>query len=204
MTYLLRIDVSPRACVSHSRRFANEAMARLLALHNIERVVHRDIASDPVPPIEETYVRAMLAHTSREASIAVSALAFSEKLIDELDAACALLISTPVHNYTVPAALKLWIDHIVRVGRTFKSTPTGKVGTLFDRPTLIVSAAGGYFRNGAAAQPDFFTPYVNAVLATIGIYSVRHIRLEGLARGDEAVCRAYANAREELSLLRTA
>lgn len=199
MTYLLRIDVSARGVASHSRRFADEAAEQLLSRSKIGRVVHRDIAGDLMAPVGSEYVRAMLAHTSREASAGVPVLSLSERLIDELDAAQVLLISTPIHNYTVPAALKAWIDHVVRVGRTFKSTPGGKVGTLADRPTLVVAASGGYFSGASAPQPDFFTPYVDAVLATIGIRSVKHIRLEGMTRGEDAVQRAYAQAREALS-----
>jgi FMN-dependent NADH-azoreductase len=199
MTYLLRIDVSARGLASHSRRFGDEAANHLLSHYKIDRVVHRDIAGDLLAPVGSEYVQAMLVHTSREASAGIPALSLSEHLIDELDAAQVLLISTPIHNYTVPAALKAWIDHIVRVGRTFKSTPGGKVGTLPDRPTLVVSASGGYFSGSSAPQPDFFTPYIDAVLATIGIRSVRHVRLEGMTRGEEAVRRAYAQAHEALS-----
>jgi hypothetical protein len=35
-----------------------------------------------------------------------------------------------MHNYTVPAVLKAWIDQIVRIHRSFASTPAGKVGKL--------------------------------------------------------------------------
>jgi FMN-dependent NADH-azoreductase len=200
MTYLLRITVSPRAVGSHSRRFADQVAENILRRHAIGRIVLRDITGSAMPCIDSVYVHAMLAHTSREASSGVAALLLSEQLIEELEAAHALLIDTPVHNYTVPAALKTWIDHVVRVGRTFKSSPAGKVGTLRDRPTVVVSAAGGYF-SGNAAQPDFLTPYLDAVLATIGIRSVRHIRLEGLTRGEDAVRAAYARANQELSSL---
>jgi len=196
MTYLLRIDVSARGSASHSRRFADEVMEPILSRLDIGRVVCRDFAHEPPGPIDEGYVRAMLACTSRETSIGVPALSMSEQLIDELEAAQALLISTPVHNYTVPASLKAWIDHIVRVGRTFTSTPTGKVGRMADRPVVIVAASGGYFSGGAARQPDFFTPYIDAILATIGIRSVTHIRLEGLSRGEDAVRQTYQDARE--------
>src|SRR5262249_28676766 len=127
MTYLLRITVSPRGTGSHSRRFADQVAESILRPHAIGRVVLRDITASAVPCIDSAYVQAMLAHTSREASSGVAALLLSEQLIEELEAAHALLIDTPVHNYTVPAALKTWIDHVVRVGRTFKSTPAGKV-----------------------------------------------------------------------------
>jgi FMN-dependent NADH-azoreductase len=200
MTYLLRITVSPRGAGSHSRRFADQVAENLLRRHAIARIVLRDITGSAMPCIDSAYVQAMLAHTSREASLGVAALLLSEQLIEELEAAHALLIDTPVHNYSVPAALKTWIDHVVRVGRTFKSTPAGKVGTLRDRPTIVVSASGGYF-SGSVAQPDFLTPYLDAVLATIGIRSVRHIRLEGLTRGDDAVRAAYARANQDLSSL---
>jgi FMN-dependent NADH-azoreductase len=199
MTYLLRIDVSARGATSHSRRFADEAVEPILSRLALGRVVRRDFARDPPSPIDEDYVRAMLTFISRETSIGVPALSRSEAFIDELEAAQAVLISSPVHNYTVPASLKAWIDHIVRVGRTFEGTPAGKVGRMADRPVVVVSASGGYFSGGAARQPDFFTPYIDAILATIGIRSVTHIRLEGLSRGEEAVRRAYQSARDALS-----
>jgi FMN-dependent NADH-azoreductase len=39
-------------------------------------------------------------------------------------------------------------------------------------------------------QPDFLTPYLQAIFETIGIHSLEFIRLEGMARGSEAVARA--------------
>ena len=41
-------------------------------------------------------------------------LQLSDTLVAELLAADHLLIATPVYNYNVPAALKAWIDQIVR------------------------------------------------------------------------------------------
>ena len=61
--------------------------------------------------------------------------ATSQALIAELEACDAVVIGTPMNNYTVPATLKAWIDQIVRIHRTFRSTPQGKVGLLQDRPS---------------------------------------------------------------------
>ena len=106
-----------------------------------------------------------------------------------------------MHNFTVPAALKAWIDQVVRFGRTFRSTPDGKIGLLADRPTYIVIAAGGYFSDKRARQPDHLTPYLKDILETIGIRDLRFITLEGLARGEDAVDEAYRSARETLKAL---
>ena len=77
-----------------------------------------------------------------------------------------------MHNYTVPATLKAWLDQVVRFGRAFESTPDGKIGKLRDRPTWIVVSSGGYITGERARQPDFLTGYMSAILATIGIRDV--------------------------------
>lgn len=63
----------------------------------------------------------------------LSSLDWSDLLIDELRAADAVVIATPMHNFTVPSVLKAWLDHVVRIGVTLNATPAGKVGTLADR-----------------------------------------------------------------------
>ena len=202
MATLLRIDVSPRGFQSHSRRFADELVQALAARSHVQRTVVRDLGVDPAAPIDADYVEAMHAHAAGTKTAGVSQLALSEQLIGELEVAGLVVISTPVHNYTVPASLKAWIDRVVRIGRTFASTPAGKVGSLADRPTFVVAASGGYFSEGSSRQPDFFTPYLDAIFATIGIRNLHHIRLQGLARGDAAVARAYSEARKTLAGLR--
>lgn len=201
MKTLLRIDASPRVAQSHSRRFADTLIEHLLESKSGWQTVRRDLHDGPPIAIDEPYVRAMLTHFTREQSATVPELTHSERLVGELDDADAVVIASPVHNYTVPASLKAWIDQVVRVGRTFKSTPQGKLGSLEDRPTFVVASSGGYFSGSAAAQPDFFAPYLNAILATIGIRDVRYIRLEGLSRGAEAVESAYRKAQETLATM---
>ena len=46
------------------------------------------------------------------------ALRLSDELVGEVLAADHIVIATPVYNYNVPAALKAWVDHIVRKGLT--------------------------------------------------------------------------------------
>src|SRR5262249_13935223 len=114
---LLRIDVSPRGSDSHSRRFADILVPHLLQSRRGWQTMHRDLADGPASAIDEPYVRAMLTHFTPEQSADAPELAHSERLVGELDCADALVIASPVHNYTVPASLKAWIDQVVRVGR---------------------------------------------------------------------------------------
>lgn len=189
MTAILNILVSPRP-QSYSRRIACEIAGRIAASRAGARIVERDLAADPPPhPATELY-EAILSPTPDEDA----RFALSEIMIAELEAADFVVIGTPMNNFTVPSTLKAWIDHIVRIRRTFRSTPEGKIGMLADRPTVVVTAHGGYCGDVPPGQPDFLTPYLHAIFATIGIASVDFLRLEGLSRGPEAVARALDHA----------
>lgn len=195
---ILRIDCSPKAAAAHSVRMADEVTRELTRASPDAVVIRRVLADDPAALVDGDFAAAMMTHQSPEMARDHPPLKHSEILINELERAELLVLSTPMHNFTVPAALKAWIDQVVRFGRTFKSTPEGKIGLLADRPTFIVIAAGGYFSDDRARQPDHLTPYLKDILATIGITDLRFILLEGLARGEEAVNEAYRRARATL------
>jgi FMN-dependent NADH-azoreductase len=109
------------------------------------------------------------------------ALDFSEALIQEVEAADVIVIGTPMYNFTIPSTLKAWIDPILRVGRTMKSTPAGKVGMLRDRPVFIGVASGGVFTGDRANQPDFLTPYLTLALGSIGLKTQQFLPLQATA-----------------------
>ncbi len=189
---ILQIEASPAGAASASRRLAAALVAALCAREPGARVVRRDLAQDPPALVDAGFAAAIRVppdvHTDRQRA----ALAVAEALIGELEAADLLVIGTPMHNYTVPAVLKAWIDQVLRINRSFRSTPAGKVGLLKDRPTFVVSAAGGLHAGDGARQPDFLTPYLTAVLATIGIRQVAFLPAQGLSRDPTALDRACA------------
>lgn len=198
MTTLLHVAVSPRDDRSHSRRGAQFVIAQLAQAAGGLRIIERDLAATPLPHPDAGFIEASLMPDAERTAAHRAQLALSETLIGELEAADAVLISTPVHNYTVPSALKAWIDLVVRPERTFRRTPKGKVGTLTDRSVLVVSASGGNF-DGAHAQTDFLMPYLRYVFATVGIHQVAGIRLQNTARGADSAMQAFEGFRQELA-----
>lgn len=188
-TTILQILVSPRP-TSISRQVAREIGARIAAQRPGARVIERDLAAAPPPHPDLELYEAILSPAPDDDP----RFALSEQMIAELEEADFVVIGTPMNNFTVPSTLKAWIDHIVRIRRTFRSTPGGKIGTLRDRPLVVVSAHGGYCSDAPPGQPDFLTPYLRAVFETIGIRSAEFLCLEGLARGPEAVARALDQA----------
>jgi FMN-dependent NADH-azoreductase len=197
VTRILRIDCSPRGALSHSRQLADERMEELA--HDGADIVRRDLARDPPPIVDAAFAAAMMVHQTADSARSIAALAASEMLIGELEACDLLVLSTPMHNITVPALIKAWLDQVVRFGRTFRGTPEGKIGLLADRPTFIVVASGGYIIGARARQPDFLTPYLTAILGTIGIHDVNFVHIDGMTRDlDQGIARACAVMRAHL------
>ena len=180
MRAALLIECSPRLRSSASRTAAERVVARLRQREPGLRLLRRDLAAHPPPLVDLAFTQAMHAPPAEQSVDERTALATSEALIAELETTEALVISTPMHNFTVPAVLKAWIDQVVRIGRTFQRTPAGKEGLLADRPTYVVVASGGFIVGDRARQPDFLTPYLKAILATLGIHTVAFLYLEAL------------------------
>jgi FMN-dependent NADH-azoreductase len=192
MMNILHVSCSPRGRASESHRLSQEVIAHLLKSRPAAKVVERLLGEGALLRIDEDY--ALSQQSSADASKAGTA-ATSEELIKELEQSDCLVIATPMHNYTVPAALKLWIDHVARVRRTFDVGPNGKVGLLCDRPVFVAVASGGRFSGEGSRQPDFLTPYLKAILGMIGLRDVSFFCVEGVASGPAAVAGARAQAR---------
>jgi len=196
MTNVLHVAASPRGAASISRRVASELIAALSQDDPILRVVERDLSAEPPPHPDAAFAVASLMVEAERGESERRALARSEGLIAELEASDIVVVSTPMHNFAVPSALKAWIDYVVRPGRTFRVTPTGKVGLLINRPTLAIVACGGRFDEGGpgSSQVDHLGSYLRYVFATIGLTDFEFLRLEQLRRGPEAVERGLAAA----------
>jgi FMN-dependent NADH-azoreductase len=122
----------------------------------------------------------------------------SDALIEELESSDVVVIGTPMHNFTVPSSLKAWIDHVVRVRRTFDVSPAGKLPLLRDRPVFVAVSSGGRYSGERARQPDFLTPYLKAILGMIGLHDLTFFSVEGTAFGPDAVAEARAKADQAL------
>lgn len=195
---VLRLTCSPRGADSESYRLSQSLIDGLVrsgaecARHVVE------IDANRLTHVDAEYARALGSPTDPDGEPRGS-LRQSDRLIQSLADADHLVIATPMHNYTVPSALKAWIDHVVRVRSTFSVTREGKIGVLADRPVLVAVSSGGLFSGPDARQPDFLTPYLKAALATIGLKNLVFFSVEGTAMGGQALEAARARARADIA-----
>ena len=109
-------------------------------------------------------------------------LNLSETFIAELVAADEYVFGVPMHNFGVPASLKLWIDQIVRAGRTFAYLDGGPKGLLDGKKATVITASGGNYDEGTAmASLNHVMPYLRTVFGFVGVTDVTFINAGGTA-----------------------
>jgi len=191
---MLHLSCSPRGQESESYRLSQKIIGFLQGRTPALTVVHRNAAEGEMVHIDGNYAAVLGAAQEPSGFSVEGSISCSEQLIRELEQADVVLISTPMHNLTVPSALKAWIDHVVRIRRTFDVTPQGKIGTLRDRPVYIAVSSGGVYAGERARQPDFLTTYLKTILASIGLHDLRFFSVQGTAFGPDALAQARAEA----------
>ena len=182
MPTLLQLDASPLDS-SISRELGREFVATWKTAHPDGRLIYRDLALLAPTPVDAAWVYA--AHTPEAARgpEQKAALAISDTLIQELENADEYVIGVPMHNFSIPATLKLWIDQIVRSGRTFAYGANGPSGLLQGKKATLVVATGGVYAPGTPmAAYDFGEPYLKTVLGFIGVTDVHSITVGGAAQ----------------------
>ena len=196
MMKILHISCSPRGQAAESYRLSQKIVGFLLKSEPTAMVVNRLIGGGALSHVDANY--ALAQHSAAAEVSSEGSISTSEELIRELESSDVVVIGTPMHNLSVPSALKAWIDHVVRARRTFTISKEGKVGTLRDRPVFVAVSSGGRFSGEHARQPDFLTPYLKLILGTIGLHEVTFFSVEGTGAGPDAVAEARARTDQAL------
>src|ERR1700751_5363054 len=161
MATLLQIDSSPLAS-SVSRELTREFVSNWKTTHPSGQVIVRDLAATPPKPLDQAWIYA--AHTPAEAlqPEQKALLALSEEYIAELERADEYVFGVAMHNFSIPSVVKLWIDQVVRGGRTFAYGTGGPKGLLTGKKATILAATGGVYQAGTPmAAFNFIEPYLN-------------------------------------------
>ncbi len=183
MATLLKLDSSPMGERSISRKLTTRFADSWLKMHPGSIVITRDLTALSLPVLDGAWVGA--AYTPEEARTPEQnrVLAVSDALIAELQQADEYVLGVPMHNFSIPSTLKLWIDQVVRAGKTFTYSSSGPTGLLTGKKATLLIASGGTYDPGTAlASLNFVTPYLRAVFGFIGITDLTVIAAEGTAQ----------------------
>lgn len=198
---ILRVICSPRGSSSESYRLSQTIINHLITRHRGSDFIIAERGVGGLAHVDADYATAVSKRRDPSSAVVASgALLQSERLIRELESADYLVIATPMHNMTLPSALKAWLDHVIQADRTFQITPQGKIALLRDRPVFVAISSGGTFSTDNASQPDFLTPYLRAALATIGLLNVTFFSVEGTAQKPDVLNATRERTERETAL----
>lgn len=203
MTTLLRIDASARVEDSYSRQLGDSFEASWRTRHPSGAVVRRDLARAPIPQITSETIAGFYTPAEAMTDALRDATSLSDALIGELQAANALLVTTPMYNFGIPAALKAWVDQIVRIGRTFSYDGANFTGLVTGKPVTIAIAygAGGYGEGGPLAALDLVRPYLATLFGFLGFTEIRLMGVEATTGDPHTLETALDAARTAIAAL---
>jgi FMN-dependent NADH-azoreductase len=197
MTNVLIIDSTATGEASVSRRLTGEAKA---AFGEDARIVRRDVGADPVPHLTAA-TTAAIRGAPAETDAARAAIALSDSLIGELQAADVIVIGAPMYNFGMSSTLKAWFDHVLRARITFRYTEKGPEGLLKGKRAIVVETRAGLYSEGPSAVMDSQEPHIRTLLGFMGITDIAFVRAEKLAFGPEAAEASIDAAAAELRRL---
>ncbi|MGH3550195.1 MAG: FMN-dependent NADH-azoreductase [Pseudonocardiaceae bacterium] len=141
---------------------------------------YRDLAADPISPLAPAYTT-LGRRVERHGGVAPSLVAalvegtaeerewaLTRPLVAELLAADTVLIGVPMYNFSVPAALKAWIDRVTFPG-AYVDPETGAPRLRGTRVVLAVAHGGGYGPGTPREAFDFQIPYLRAYFGNLGV-----------------------------------
>lgn len=182
MPTLLHLDSSPLDS-SISRELTKEFVKTWKNNHPDGKVIHRDVTTTPLKPVDAAWIYAAYTPEADRTAEQKATLALSDKLIEELRAANEYVIGVAMHNFSIPATLKLWIDQVVRRGQTFVYSESGPEGALHGKKATILAASGGVYEAGTPASAyNFVDPYLRTILGFIGVTDVKIVTAGGAAQ----------------------
>ncbi|MFN3614487.1 MAG: FMN-dependent NADH-azoreductase [Rubrimonas sp.] len=207
MAIILHVDASARTTRSLTRDLSASLVAQLCERIGEAVVLRRDLASDPPPFVTEAWIKAAFTKAEGRTTEDQSALAWSDTAIAELERADIIVLGAPMYNYGLPAALKAWIDQVVRVDRTFSfdlargDWPLAPI--LGGKALALLTASGefGFGPGGIRETWNHLDNHLRALSSYLGVAHFHHIGIEYQEFGDARHACSVAEAKAALPAL---
>ncbi len=147
-------------------------------------VIYRDLGQTPPDFVSQDWIAAVFTDEENRIDAQKRLLALSDTLIDELNKADIILMSTPMYNYGMPAALKAWFDQVIRIHKTFTfdldrgDFPLEPI--MSGKTLVLVSSSGefGFEAGGIREAMNHLGPHIEVLGKYLGVEHFHEIRAE--------------------------
>jgi len=181
MKKILHIISSPMGEKSYSIKLSNAIVEKIKTTYPGSTVIENNLPKTQFPHLGEDQIVSFFTPPQHRTPENIEAVRNSDRAIDEILEADILVIGAPFYNFSIHSSLKAWIDHISRVGVTFRFTETGYEGLIHGKKIYIALASGGIYSEGPMKSYDFCATYLKAIFGFLGMTDVTVFRVEGTA-----------------------
>lgn len=191
MSKVLVINASARKERSLSRYMTNVFVESWKEKKPTDSVTYREVGQDNIPHVTEKWIAGAFKPAELRTAEDIEALKLSNQLVAELKDADVIVLGTPMYNWSVPSALKAYIDQVLRANETIlisKDNPENPyTGLLKDKKVYLLMVRGnyGYEPGEFYEHMDFQTNYLKTVFRIMGIEDIEHVALNGVGLGEE-------------------
>jgi FMN-dependent NADH-azoreductase len=180
MKHILHLKSSLQGEASYSIKLGNAIIEKIRDKYPDSALEELDLVDTGIPHLNPTVLRAMFIASDQLTEAEKESIRLSDELVKQLFAADIIVIGAPLINFTIPSALKAWIDHITRAGITFGYGENGPVGKINEKKVYVAMSSGGVYSEGPGQANDFVAPYLKAFLGFLGMTDLTVFRAEGL------------------------
>jgi len=207
MKILLHIDASARKTTNEAPEYNSISKAIAASFINKwqdnyseDKIIHRDVGINPPDFISEDWIAAVFTPDESKTDEQKKLLSLSDTLIDELNKADIIVMSSSMYNYGMPAALKAWFDQVIRIHKTFTfdlARGDFPLEPVMSGKTLVLITSSGEFgfgNGGIREKMNHLGPHVETLSHYLGVETFHEIKAEYQEFNDERHRTSVANA----------
>ncbi|WP_207515428.1 FMN-dependent NADH-azoreductase [Longitalea luteola] len=187
MKNLLVINASPRGERSVTRRLTDLFATTWIEANPNSTIVHREVGRGAIPHVSELWIAAAAKPAALRTEAEINELKLSDQLIAEIKAADVIVLGVPMFNWSIPSALKAYLDQVIRANETVVMRPDDYQnpyrGLLKDKKVYMLFSRGnaGYEKGEYYAHMNFQADYLRTAFAVMGLTDLQEIALNGSA-----------------------
>ncbi|MCG8609033.1 MAG: NAD(P)H-dependent oxidoreductase, partial [Pseudomonadales bacterium] len=199
---ILHIDSSARLSRSITRALGEAFTSQWKIERPEDKIIYRDIGTQPPEFISEPWIAAVFTPEVKRTEEQKLLLALSDQLIDEVSSADIILMTSPMYNYGMPAALKAWFDQVIRIHKTFTfdlARGDFPLEPIMSGKTLVLITSSGEFGfeiGGIREKMNHLGPHVQTVSHYLGVETFYEIKAEYQEFNDDRHRASVENAHE--------
>lgn len=195
---ILKVDSSTNGGDSVSRKLTDMIVEKLKSDNPEADIVTRDLGTEPLAHLNPITTGAIRMGEDDWTDDMKAAAPAEKAILEEFLSADVVVIGAPMYNFTIPSALKSWIDRLGVPRVTFRYSENGPEGLAGGRKIIVASARGGNY--GDDSPMDFQEGLLETFFNFIGIDDITVIRAEGVGM-PEGREKAMASAKEQIAAL---